>query len=516
MAELGPLLFPLIFFFFHEFCIASGTIIKTKSGTFEGIEEHGYISFLGIPYALPPIGDLRWSPPLPYPDLTSPFLASSYGNNCTNIEDCLYLNVWIPEGPPITGSLPVMVFIHGDCDTGGSGNLDLNSIVTGSSKPVITVSFNYRLNVLGFLGGSAIQANTSDHSTGNFGLQDQRAALMWVQRNIAAFGGNISNIMLFGQSGGAASVAAHLTAPKSKGLFSRAGIEAGAFTSWNSVSVDEAQQTYDRLLVTTNCSSLACLRKIPFESITRAGSTEGFAPTVDGVEFAAPIDELVLAGNFTHVPILLGINRDEASLFTDGLDPMATPPQYMTWLNIFFGAFSSDVSKLYPSSAQGNRDGYSVNWWNGMNALTDSDFLCPHLRTAARFTNVGVPVYLYYFTHVVSPAVTVPRGAETRYVFHALNDLMADPDGAALSGIMLNYWVNFASAGDPNSNDVTLPLWPPYYVNGSSYIDIHNSSSITVHTELKTEQCTLWNELQSQMDYLLAMLKDTTTKRRAA
>ena len=183
--------------------------VSSGRTTYIGRSEFGFDSYLGIRYAQPPVGNLRWQPTVALSgnhtgaDVT--IHATNYGNNCTltGSEDCLFLNVWTPPGNKDMNALPVMVFIHGGCYVAGSGNVEMQYMIAGNlDTPVVAVSLNYRLEVMGYLGGDLVKANTSDGSAGNFGTQDQRMALHWIKENIAAFGGNNSNIFLFGESAG--------------------------------------------------------------------------------------------------------------------------------------------------------------------------------------------------------------------------------------------------------------------------------------------------------------------------
>lgn len=405
------------------------------------------------------------------------------------------------------GSLPVMVFIHGGCYTGGNGNVDGNTMVTGSKHPIIVVSMNYRLGILGFMGGASVQGQTRDGSSGNFGIQDQRLALQWVQNNIQLFGGNKSNVFLFGESAGAGSIAAHLVATKSAGLFHRAGIESGAFSLWNSVSMDQTQIIYNAFLVDSNCSSLDCLRNLSFTAAVALGHIQtpcqwhsDFAATVDGVEFSMSLSDLAQAGRFHRVDLLLGVNRDEGSIFASSLPPLSTGPEYLAWLAAQYPGHETAVLAQYPAMA-GLREGYSENWWTGVNTVTDSGFLCMHTRASQWFSNANLSVYLYYFTHIKPGSVTCYHSMELNYVFHELSAITSDPDGAALSNTMLAYWVAFASTGSPNgfSDGSQLPSWPPYGTS-TSYININTSTNITIGMGLKAEQCAFWYSIYPTMD----------------
>ena len=234
--------------------------------------------------------------------------------------------------------LPVMLFIHGGCNKYGEGSgLPMENLVALAGD-VVVVAFNYRLGVFGWMGGKEIAATTPDNSSGNFGTQDQRAAMVWVQKNIAQFGGDPSRVLLFGESAGASAVSAHLVSEKSRGLFAAAAMESGAFAHWNSIPLEGAQLLYNDVATAHGCADLDCLKAVEFEQLYKSTLYtpspckyhQSYAPVVDQVEFKAQIWELAKsgAGSVRDVPILMGSNRDEGAMFIWKLQRNATYDEF--------------------------------------------------------------------------------------------------------------------------------------------------------------------------------------------
>ena len=303
---------------------------------------HGIRAFKGLPFAEPPVGDLRWQPPRPpkpwAPDVRE---ATSYGKTCVQppgawtdfskvSEDCLYLNAWLPrDAPPANSSgFPTLVFFYGGSWKYGSAMFPVYSgDELSSHHNVITIAANYRLGAFGFLGSDRLRA--TDGSTGSFGIQDQRAALRWVHRNAKALGVDTRRLMIFGESAGAGSVANHMVRPRSWGLFTRAGMESGPMAGWTSQSIGDATATFDAFASGLGCGGPTvgsaavqrCLRALPFENIsTFCRQTKlplpstglgliNWIPVVDGVDLVDHTTTLASSGRIApRVPILLGSN----------------------------------------------------------------------------------------------------------------------------------------------------------------------------------------------------------------
>lgn len=289
-------------------------------------------------------------------------------------------------------------------------------IVAPSARmPPPAAPFLRRLGPFGFLGSEAIGNQTSDKSSGNFGLQDQRMAMQWVQRNIQTFGGDPTRVFLFGESAGAGSTSTHLVAPKSWGLFSRAGMESGAFSSWIASRMAEAEYAYGGIVASAKCSSstdtVACLRRLNQSALIdvvngaqlcKPGDFArcGWAPVVDGVELTDLPTTLLAQGKFSRVPVLEGSNLNEGRLFMlwgDGLPTNATAADFQAWLGKRFGSASvAQLMSIYPASA------YNNSYWDAAAAtLTDQAMACPSRRTARVMSAAAgaKDVFLYQFTH---------------------------------------------------------------------------------------------------------------------
>jgi len=308
-------------------------IVHTADGSVRGTATSQYRSYLGIPFAEPPLERLRWRPPqrvAPWPGVLN---ATSYRHNCiqkesfspaqprsTLSEDCLYLNVFTPPDVAANSSLPVLFWIHGGGFTGGGANesrLNGTWLQAGGYRMVV-VTTNYRLNVFGFLGGRALLARDPSEGTGSYGILDQRAALRWTQENIAAFGGDPNRVLLCGESAGAASVYNHLARPASWGLFSRALAESGGYTFvWGQPMLREADNVFNSLLNATGCAprDIACLEALSADTLldfTVSHPTLRFEPTVDGVDLLGQLSDLFASGRVApSVPLLAGATRED-------------------------------------------------------------------------------------------------------------------------------------------------------------------------------------------------------------
>jgi para-nitrobenzyl esterase len=468
----------------------------TESGLVIGSMTDGGNEFLGIPYAAPPVGALRWRPPKHYGFFPGFVLqATQFGSACTQPggiggENCLFLNVYTPQRTSDDGwhdrdrrGLPVMFWIHG----GG--------LINGSSAPynpellvkkgVIVVTINYRLGFLGFFAQSAIDAE--GHLNGNYGLMDQQFALKWVRRNIANFGGDPDRVTIFGESAGGQSVYAQLASPLSSGLFRGAIAESGSYAEFqdyffNVVTLAQAETTGTQsvpsgaaIADSVGCTSqtASCLRAVPAATMV-AKEPFPLYPFVDGTLLTQTIGAAFASGEFNHVPVIAGTNHDEYRLFV-ALDfdlvgnPILTSAEYDIASNALWGPLASPVLALYPFAA----------YPTGGEALgasgTDGVFSCP-ARNVDQALSKLVPTYAYEFNDENAPPaqsafgglLTFPLGAyhssELQYLFPGI-DVFGLPTTLSsqqmqLSGAMVSYWTQFAKKGDPNSSGE--PLWSPY------------------------------------------------------
>lgn len=451
-------------------------------------------AYKGIPYAAPPVGDQRWRPPAPAVPWEEPLDAAAFRAQCPQpsstlggregevrgverCEDCLYLNVWRPSDAAPGADLPVMVWIHGggfQTSSGGSPFYDGENL---ARRGVIVVTFNYRLGKLGFLAHPALSGEDPDNLSGNYGLLDQIAALEWVQRNIAQFGGDPGNVTIFGESAGGMSVGFLLVSPLTEGLFHRAVLQSGIpwpapildrATPMRPSAEDEGLEIAASLGITgTGAAAAAALRAVPAEDLI--GIAEElepwelrvpYGPVVDGIVVPDQPMLLMQAGAFHRVPIMAGSNADEATLFLIGSEEYRVwrASQYLAFVNGFFGPDAAAVLALYPAPR--------AFAFDQMNRLS-SDFgmLTPTRMLVEAADAHGVPAFKYYFTrrprNIGGDLLGSHHAAEIPFVF---GNLFArsniSPNDRALSDLMQQYWIQFAATGNPNMRG--MPFWPAY------------------------------------------------------
>lgn len=504
-------------------------------------------SFLGLPFARPPVGALRWQPP-ERPESWAPVVrdATKYGKSCMQShnafvdfskmsEDCLYLNIAMPKKPAVGAGYPTVVFFYGGSWKLGSAMFPLYSgDQIASHHDVVVVTINYRLGAFGYLGSERLRA--SDGSTGNYGIQDQRAALEWVHRNAKALGCDVTKLMIFGESAGAGSVANHLVRPRSWGLFTRAGMESGPVATWTSQSMMDATAKFDTLVARFGCGGAStpsvdvqrCMREVAAVNLTSLHHLPSpatgrgvidWSPVVDGVELTALTVDLASAGKIApHVPVLLGSNRDEGSaLFGDlPVDANATVlKQVLT--NLFASdphtagsAFVDSLLKdIYPPSRFAAHDHASAEWWAGIRSFGDLAMSCAARRTARWVSNTTLrgtsasSAFLYFFTrklHATSLVEAVQKkplgvfhGSELLLVFNTLSELL-DEEEKDLALDVMALWAGFADSGRPNGGTRTreaLPTWPAY--DPQSDLALIIDTPLNVSSGLKRAECDFWD-----------------------
>ena len=459
--------------------------VKTASGMIEGKEDGAVRAFLGIPYAAPPVGNLRWKPPAAAANWTGVRQATEFGNHCMQgrvygdmnfrdpggSEDCLFLNVWVPTKP--SGSkLPVMVWIYGGGFAAGSTSEARQDGAHLAQQGVIVVSMNYRLGVFGFFVHPELAKESGHNAAGNYGLLDQVAALRWVHENIAAFGGDPGSVTIFGESAGSFSVSAQTASPLAKGLFQKAiGESGGAFFSggltFESRSVREEK---DVKLVSSKLgvSTLAELRAIPAQKLLDAFAppqSQGFDfdPDVDGYFLPEPVPAIFAAGKQNDVPLLAGWNHDEGSYEVAFSPQKQTVESLKATAQKEFGDKAAEFMKLYPSGTP-EQTLRSAEDFAGDRFIAFSTWawLEAQAKTGKQ------PVYRYRFdlgppADPKGPQMGAYHSAEIEYVFGQLDSKAGVgwlPEHRALSDEMQKYWANFARSGDPNGPG--LPKWPVY------------------------------------------------------
>jgi carboxylesterase type B len=493
---------------------AGSLIVQTDKGKVRGARSGGVDSFLGIPYAAPPVGALRWQPPKPHQYWTGVRPATHYGPRCaalestngarSNSENCLFVNVQRPTGTSAGRRLPVYVFIHGGGLVNGSSNQAGGEKIVRETNAIV-VSMNYRLGVFGFLGLPGL----STKGAGNYGFLDQQAALRWVQRNISSFGGNPRRVTLGGESAGAFSVCGHLVARGSRGLFARAMMQSGSCTDRPRQETEAASADFATAAgCPTPATEVQCLRTKPAAALLDAGA--GFSPSLtSGTEvFPVPAANAVAHGRFARVPIVNGANRDEGRTFSQGFIG-STKSQYLDWVHTTFGADAARVLAHYPWPAHATK--FTVAYLIGA-IFTDSGRLagiggCGALHTDRAFAKY-VPTWAYEFDARNGPGLTPIPGyvwgaghaAELAYLFPSFdNGTPIAPTFNAgerqLSRDMIAYWGGFVFTGSPNAHG--LAHWPRFDRTDRilSLRVAGRSTTISVQTYAAEHQCGFWNSL---------------------
>lgn len=464
---------------------ASAPQVKTRSGKVEGKADGQVHAFLGIPYAAPPVGDLRWKAPAPAAKWSGVRKATEFGSHCMQgkvfgdmvfhdpggSEDCLTLNVWVPARHS-AAKLPVMVWIYGGGFAAGTTSEGRQNGSHLAEQGVIVVSMNYRLGVFGFLVHPELAQESGHNSAGNYGLLDQLAALKWVHENIAAFGGNPGNVTIFGESAGSFSVCAQMASPLAKGLFQKAiGESGGAFSrsglSFEPLSVREEK---DQKLVTEKLgvSKLAELRALPAQKLLDAFSPPqspgfNFGPDVDGYFLPEPVPAIFAAGKQNDVALLAGWNHDEGSFEIAFAPQKPNADSMKATAQKDFPDKAAEFLRLYPTDDQHVLRSAEDYAGDRFIAASTWKWIEAQSKTGTQ------PIYRYRFDTAITPTdPNAPRmgayhSAEIEFVFGQLDsktDAIWRPEDRQLSEVMQKYWANFARSGDPNGPG--LPNWPAY------------------------------------------------------
>jgi len=439
--------------------------VQTGLGTVQGIFENGLTVYRGIPFAAPPVGDLRWRAPQPAAKWDGvrqvtkfgPTPIQGPGSGPDMSEDCLYLNVWTPA-KSAGDRIPVLVWIYGGGFSFGSTSDPGYNGEQLAKKGVVFVSIAYRVGQLGFLAHPELSAETTNHVSGNYGLLDQIAGLRWVQKNIAAFGGDPDKVTIFGESAGALSVSMLCASPLAKGLFHGAISQSGGsfgpsrptiLPGENMNRLSEAERTG---VAYAKGASIAELRKLAPDKLPPGPGFGLSWPVIDG--WVIPDDQykLYAAGKFNDTPVLIGYNSDEGASFW----PPKTPEAYIAGVEKRYGKFANDLIKAYPAGtnavAKTSRD-----------LMRDTTFGWHTWSWARLQSQTGKSnVYYYYFDQHAEDQPGSWHGMDVAYVFHHLNpnDPRISKSDLEISDAMSTYWVNFAKHGDPNGDGV--PAWPAF------------------------------------------------------
>ena len=510
--------------------VATGEpVVQIDTGTLRGAHIGSTIAFRGIPYARPPVGELRWKPPLPavpwqgVKEATQPGsactqraeglvpfiapMAKAYGSDFTqpavqSSEDCLYIDVWAPQRPP-EHALPVMVWLHGGSNTVGSGSQSTYGGAALTQHGVVLVTLNYRLGVMGFFSHPELSNESAHHSSGNYGLLDQLAALAWVKHNIAQFGGDPDNVTLFGESAGAIDAALLMTSPLSAGLFRRVISESGpAFGPARTLSEAEAFGSAVSALAPADSQSTALqrLRALSAAEVEKlvVKAREHFpaditSATADGWVLPQSPQQSFLSGSIQKVDLLIGINGRELSAFrlsaaaaskSSGNPNSAADAggfkKFSAAARPYFGIWTNPAIALYFGKILVRRTA-------GLDqAANDLIGACPVGAIASLTKDAGQRVFVYRFDRSVPGRGEAELGAfhslEVPYVFGSLADpewqwLPSTPDDAALSSLLQTYWTNFAKSGDPNASG--LPNWPAWSNDEMEFLVVNKDASVS-------------------------------------
>jgi len=518
--------FLLVFLSLIVFLIktAGQNTVVTTYGPIAGTTEEGVLMFKGIPYAKPPVGDLRWQAPQEPTPWVNTRMTLDFSPKCPQKnfsptqdsavtegeEDCLYLNVWTPG---LSGKRPVLFFIHGGGNQQGSASETLNGgavLYNGkyiaARKDMVVVTINYRLGPLGFMAHPAVAASSPSKTSGNYGLMDQVLALEWVRDNIAKFGGDPGNVMVFGESAGAVNTSLLLTVPAAKGLFHRAGIQSGSpVASPYLVGENYAKSFATRMGCATGTleQQLLCLKALPvakmiaeLESPLSGGRvTLGWGPVVDGDVLPKDPVTVLLSGQHHKMPILLGSNADEMSTSSP---TVVTPVQVRTFFDAYVPeAYEEEGLALYPPGSSNAQARQSY-----VQALSDAQFTAPARRMARGLDLAqNEPVWRYFFNHAqagLGSFYGAAHGLELPFIFQSVEEssygksVFYNNNDKLVGKALLDYWTNFARTGNPNASG--LAEWPSYNWQTDPYLEIKASPS--AGTGLRTQKSDYWDRVR--------------------
>jgi para-nitrobenzyl esterase len=462
----------------------TGPVVDAPAGDLSGIAQGGLDVFKGIPYAVPPVGKLRWTAPEPLPRWQGVRQATQFGPGCIvptpgpeksvysgdplpTSEDCLTLNIWAPRHAK---NAPVFFWIYGGALWNGNSADPMYDGAKLAGQGVVVVSINYRLGVLGYLAHPALSAESPDGVSGNYGLLDQIEALKWVKRNIGAFGGDPANVTIAGESAGALSVMYLMTSPPARGLFSKAIAESAYMLSMpslkeNAHGMPSGESVGTMLAGALHAPDLKALRAIDAQKLTDAAAAAKFGPwgVVDGKVLPEQMVTAFDKGDQARVPILAGFNQGEIRSLMALAPPVpASAADYEKTIRAHYGDLADDFLKLYPASDM--KESIIETTRDGLYAWTAE-------RLVKKQTALGLPSYLYEFDHgypaMDQAGMHAFHASELPYVFGTMDTtpplwpkIPAEPREQALSDAMIGYWTSFARTGTPVAPDA--PAWPAF------------------------------------------------------
>jgi para-nitrobenzyl esterase len=513
--------------------------VPTTEGPVDGIAKNGVTQFLGIPFAKPPVGALRWMPPQRNAKWTNARKADTFGPTCAQIttlgpfagppnanEDCLYLNVFTPD---VKAKLPVLVWIHGGGYVDGESN-DYDASKLAAQGKLVVVTLNYRLNLFGFMAHPDI--DKEGHASGNYGIMDMQMGLQWVQRNIAAFGGDKNNVTLGGQSAGAGAAAANVVSPGAKGLFHRAIFQSGGYTPFATREISEERGS--TFAAAAGCTSKGevgpdvakCLRALPASKIIALSGTPSAngpfinGPLVDGAVIPRQMIDAVRGGTINSVPTMIGTTKDEAN-FAIGIaqyfkkdHAAVTGAQFEAAIRGIYGG-NAGPGGSKPAFAKGTVEAVLAHYpvkgtaqgaWMG--AATDN--LACRGQYLAGALSPRVPVYMYEFDDRTAPSYFPKMPGYQSLAYHTgdipyvFTGYHGGPQGSPtalnaaqqkLSDRLVATWANFARNGNPNgTSDAPWPRWKKdgaaYFLQDNDWKNTQTNAAFAA-----AHQCGFWQSI---------------------
>ena len=478
--------------------------VKTNNGILEGLYDSGIRTYKGVPFAQPPVGDLRWKEPQPVKNWEGVRKAYDFGPRAMQrpifsdmnfrsngvSEDCLYLNIWTPA-QLANDKLPVLVYFYGGGFVAGDGSEYRYDGESMARRGIVAITVNYRLSVFGFFAHPELTKESPHHASGNYGLLDQSAALRWVQQNISAFGGDPKKITIAGESAGSFSVSAQMASPLSKNIIAGAIGESGSLLGKQStVSLSEAEKAGVQFAKNIGVGSLAALRAIPAEELLEATAKPGssrFPVDVDGYFLPKSPTQIFASGAQAHVPLLVGWNSEEGNYRSILAKDSATQENYTQAIQKLFGENAEGILQVYKVSddqsvkqvatdlASDRFIGFSTWKWSDMQSKTG-----------------GKPVYRYKYARP-RPALRSASGdvqgsaasgaSHSAEIEYAMGNLPTNrvydwqPEDYKVSQIIQGYFLNFIKTGNPNG--IGLPMWPAVKSGGPAtlmYIDVNTKA----------------------------------------
>ena len=508
----------------------AGPVVAVTGGEVQGrlLPAAGGAVFKGIPFAQPPVGELRWREPQPLKAWTGVRQAAEYGATCAQAEsgwnkiaaaaakeDCLFLNIWAPEWPPKTKKA-VMFWIHGGGNTGGSalGAGGIEPPFDGNSLArhgVVVVTINYRLGLFGFIGHPELTAESPNHASGGYGLLDQIAALKWVRDNIARFGGDPGNVTVFGQSAGAQNTSILMTSPLTKGLFQKAITESGTPMISDKRLQTPAQMeqlgvSLAEALKAPSTGAMKYLRSLPASEILAA--MPEFRKRLNGLILDVGMDgyvvpqfspEVYRSGKQLPIPMIIGSNgRESGGAPRPGSPEASRSPEelraaFKTRVEAAYGKYPDLLEralKVYGFSGPENEvSTYPPYGTVEAQQGTDLSFRC-EADVIAGWHSAVAPTWRYEFTGGTAAHPPL-HSAELSFVFGYLADQESAESARKLSAAIQQYWTNFAKTGDPNGQG--LPAWPRHDVKTRQYLELSNDGPLQ-KAALRGTACAVYQE----------------------